>query len=485
MIKTIKKMMAVMAAVCLAGAFTACSSGDGDDPFKKPEVPFETEGAIGNVVEFKVNENTTGTANKITLKYRRSEKSAAEKIILQGAKYNVRLNDGDTETVTGDLVFALNAYGSCFDYDEGHEITDDDRKCGCFEEGSTKIIDPDTNAAEYQCELSYAKKLVKGDVVKFQVVSGAVAGEGKDKKDAILPIIKVILIDADASVDYYKEVFEYTKEDGYPLVIKSDAAIDDGEDVDAGLLDNPVKLLSWNQATVPAAKFEGLTAGDSLVFGFTKHDEPDAGGDKYQKVEILVTPKIEVEGWTGTEKAVVLTGAQAAEIAENGLTFQGHGLNITSLTVKKGDGKEPEGPKAPEAGEEMLESAYNADWNLNGLLAKEKFENAENGNKIVFTYKGYDVENPEYYCKFKLLDKDWGKYGKGTLVGGSIANSTDTSDDDSYMAIGVDTPTDITTVYTITYVPTDEEWTVIKTKGFAVAGFGATVTSVKFVAVAK
>lgn len=478
MIKSIKKMMAVMAAVCLAGAFTACSSGDGDDPFKKPEVPFETEGAIGNVVEFKVNENTTGTANKITLKYRRSEKSAAEKIILQGAKYNVRLNDGDTETVTGDLVFALNKYGSCFDYEEGHEITAADREaCGCFKEGSTEILDADTNAAEYQCELSYAKKLVKGDVVKFQVVSGAIAGEGKDKKDAILPIIKVILIDADASVDYYKEVFEYTKEDGYPLVIKSDAAIDDGEDVDAGLLDNPVKLLSWNQATVPAAKFEGLTASDSLVFGFTKHDEPDAGGDKYQKVEILVTPKIEVEGWTGTEKAVVLTGAQAAEIAENGLTFQGHGLNITSLTVKKGDGKEPEGPKAPEAGEEMLESAYTVGWSDNTVISGAQFEKATTASKIVVKYVGAESRN---YFALKIWDKDNNEYHEGTLTGASFAGG----DTDPY-AVNLDEdkkPADETTVYSITYAPSEAEWAALKTKGLMIGGNGIKVTSIVFTA---
>lgn len=476
--------MTVAAVAALVAGITACG-GEGEDT--DYSIPFETEGAVGNVVTFDVTANSTGTSNKITLKYRRSAAAAAEKITLQNAKYNIQLNGGEVKKLSGDLSFSLNEYGSIIDFADGVEVTDEMRTASGKYEG-TKIKDLD-DAAEYQCEISFAQQLAKGDVVMFQLVSAEITGEGAAKKADILPKVKVILIDADAKVDYYKEIFAYTKEseggEGYPKVFKADAQIDEGAEVDHGLLDATGTFVGWNQVSVDAAKFTGLAAGDSLVFTYVTNNEKDGGGNVYHKIEVLYgeEDKFDFEvPVTEEEKTYtkVLSGAIASAIAEGGLKLQGHGVNVVKLTVVKGDGTEPEPPVAPEAGENLLSAAYNADWNLAGLIAAESFANAAESSVITFTYTGYNLEEENYYCKFKMIDKNWGKYGAGTITGATIPNSNDPVDDDGYMAIEVETPADVTTEFTVTYVPTAEEWTSIKSNGLAVAGHGATVTSVKF-----
>ena len=147
-----------------------------------------------------------------------------------------------------------------------------------------------------------------------------------------------------------------------------------------------------------------------------------------------------------------------------------------------GAGEEPEAGKV--AGDELVAEPFVVAWSGEPLIAGSNFKNANDDSKIVFKYVGYgDLEDPEYYCKFKLIAGGWAaKYGAGAIEGAAIANNNDSSDDDSYMAIEpTAAPANTTTEYTITYSPTASEWATIKEKGLVVAGNGAKVISVKFI----
>ena len=147
-----------------------------------------------------------------------------------------------------------------------------------------------------------------------------------------------------------------------------------------------------------------------------------------------------------------------------------------------GAGEKPEAGKV--AGDELVAEPFVVDWSGEPRIAGSNFKNANDNSKIVFKYVGYgDLEDPEYYCKFKLIAGGWAaKYGAGAIEGATIANNNDPSDDEGYMAIEpTAAPEDTTTEYTITYSPTASEWATIKEKGLVVAGNGAKVISVKFI----
>lgn len=510
MIKSIKKMMAVMAAVCLAGAFTACSSGDGDDPFKKPEVPFETEGAIGNVVTFNVIETSRPSSeegnNKLVISLRRSEAGAKEALTLQDAKYKLMLPDGTVTEAKKNLQLSLNMYGSCPCFAEGEASSPAECKDSHYAENGT-IIDSD-NMMEFQNEdikLNYDFK--PGDVVKFQLISATLTGEGSSKKAELLPKIKVALIDghknAGGENHYYNVLFDKGDE-GFPCVFKKDADVEEGEEVDAGLLSAPKDFIAWNNITLEADKFEGLTAGDKIVLTYVTNDEKDNDGYVYHqlkgesgadKVVVFETGDLTVTS-TDATKVITLTGTNAKLIADNGVMIMGHGVNLKKLTIEKGDGKEPEGLKAPEAGDNILESAVTPDWGSNPLtIAAGKFENAAEGNAIEITI---GTDSTEGTNQLKLTYSDWNdKFCKGTISGGVIENNSEPLQDKpgytgapekepgKYENTGYGRIDFNADTKTVTYVPTAAEWTTIKASGMIILGNGCQITSVKFVAVAE
>lgn len=459
MIKSIKKMMAVMAAVCLAGAFTACSSGDGgDDPFKKPAPEFETEGAIGNVIEFKVTEDTTGTSNKITLKYRRSAAGAPEKITLQGAKFNLWKNgDQDITKKSQDIAFTLNEYGSCFCFAEGVDSKPADCTGDHYDEnGKIKNLD---DCAEYQCELTYSNKLVKGDVVKFQLVSATVTGEAAATASTeILPKIKAVLIDAAEAVKWYKEVFEYTKEneggEGYPKVFKSGAKVDEGEEEDHGLLDSSFNTGEWAGAAFIEPKvFEGVQAGAKLVITYEKNND---GAEGYWMFQICDGADVKTKYAEVSAKAdsgvetYAFKSTDVANLEANGVKIQGNGITITKIELIAGDGNDPD----PEPEPEYI--AILSGWDgakVEGLTYAE-------GSKVVVTYKDKAEGGA-----FKIANYSWEAFTTAANVtGGTMAADG---------AIAPDS-----TEGTITYVMTSADVEAALYNQLVFQGDGVTIVSV-------
>ncbi|MBQ8013917.1 MAG: hypothetical protein IJ257_05935 [Treponema sp.] len=382
--KLLKTMVAAYAALALFGTFVSCSN-DGDDesdPYAvKPAGTQEgggktggnqtsgdtvtsfDENGIGNIITFMINADSTGTSNKITLKYMRSAKSAKEKITLTGAEYLVQHNSGTIVKKTGDLVFSLNNYGSCFEegFEEGKPVTDEMRKAsGKYKDGSTELKDPATDACEYQCELSYAESLKTGDTVKFQLVKGGFTIEegATATKDDIMPKIKAILIDADEKVGWYKEIFAYEKDfskenGGYPKVVKSDAKIDDGVKADHGLLESDFNTMAWGTAVkIPAEKFANAAAGDKIILTYKMNEDGDAGYHMFQLWNLPVAEEntsfdeIKDLSTDGTYTHV-LKAAEVADLKANGLAIQGNSVTITKVVFEKGDGTVPEEPETP------------------------------------------------------------------------------------------------------------------------------------------
>ena len=508
--KKIVKAFAVLATIALLGTAVSCSNDDGEsDPFAKPTdkpadqpsgggttgdtvASFATDG-IGNVIEFKVTDDSTSTSNKITLKYLRSAPSAKEKIVLTNAEYRVQHNSGAIVKKTGDLTFALNNYGSCFaeGFEEGKPVTDEMRKAsGKYKENSTELKDPQTDASEYQCELSYAEALKKGDTVKFQLVSGGFvieSGATATKTD-IMPKLKAILIDADPKVDYYKELFtKLSKEEGvYPKVVKAGAQIDDGQATDHGLLDADFNTMGWaGQATIGADKFADVAVGDKITVTYKMNNDGDTTYHMYQlcHADDVEVKFVEVSGLNEDgEKTYIVKAVDVAALKANGMKIQGNSVTITKVVLTKGDGTVPEEPAAPTAvavGAECLVDPYKpfvTAWNDEGLLDKVVFTNAGTGSVITITLEAL-LDGTETQLKF--ITKGWAdRLVAGEITGGAIANTTnpkkeDGKDDDTYGTL-------VPTATTITYAPTTAEWTAIKAKGFAIAGNGAKVTSVKF-----
>lgn len=312
---------------------------------------------IGNVITFNVNANSTGTTNNITLKYLRTAKSAAEAITLKDAVYYVQHNNGKIKKVEGDIAFTLNNYGNCFKddgtylVDEGVSVTNTDREAsGKYKAGSTELSDPQTYAAEYQCQLSYAEELKSGDTVKFQLVSATVVGEAKTQKDTILPKIKAVLVDAAPEVDYYKKLTDHLTGTVYPLVIKTGATVTEGEEVvdteDHGLLDKAVSFVKWNNTKVAADKFTGLAVSDKIVLTYITNDEKDANGNIYHNLQLIWDAddnKKEFSGLSATTtkktlEYIVDSAEKVTKITTGGITLQGHGVDLKKLTVEKGDG---------------------------------------------------------------------------------------------------------------------------------------------------
>lgn len=485
--KLVRNIFAGLTALAMICSVTACKTDDDEEtksnPFVKPVV-FETEGAVGNVVTFNVTTATTGTTNKITLKYRRSAAGAAEKIILQNAVYKLMLNNGKIEEKTGDLTFVLNKYGSCFDFAEG--VASEPSKCpnGHYD-ANGKITDL-ANCAEYQCELSYSNKLAKGDVVKFQLISAKIAGEGAAKQAEILPKVKVILIDADQAVNWYKEVFDYKKESeggkGYPLVFKTGKTLEGGQAEDLGLLEAKFNTGAWSgMATIGADKLASVKMSDKLIITYEMNNDGDAG---YHMFQILngadSEDKLkEVSGLAEDGSYTFVINAANAEILKTkGVKFQGNGVTLTKVVLEEGDGTDPE-PPAGDGTVVLLNEVKTGDWNnvLSGVDASA-YANATDDTVIVMTVSkdtdrlvgGTDAA-PDYsecYTLIQMLDfsAEGAKFSAGTVTNGTL-------NEGAKQIEGMFKNEDTNEVfYEVTYKPTAEEWAKIKTTGLGIQAHG-------------
>jgi len=463
--KLLKAILTLAAATTAFGYLASCSGGGEDEVV----IPFETAGAVGNVVTFNIHTDSTDTSNKITMKYRRSEAGAKEKIVLQDAVYKTQLNGGEVKTMTGDLIFSLNTYGSCFCFAEGESSSPEACEQNHYN-ASGAIINSD-NCAEYQCELSYGQALKAGDVVKFQIVNAKyqIEEDATAEQSSIIPNVKVVLVDAAPAVNYYKEIFTYTKEaeggTGYPKVIKDGTTLEAGQTVDHGILDASATFMDYNQVIVPSSKFVGFEAGDSLVVTYTC---PEAQYHQLQFVFSVESLKIEKNVNTAGSIEVQFNDAQAADVVANGLTLQGHGFTATKIVINKGTGT-----YVPPVSAGLLSEAFDMnDWGAHATVASSKFT----GTDVKVLKFTIDVGTVTSDYVLKLKDGDWAAYYKnGTVTGGTL-DSAATGDNEgsiNFTAPASGTPT------IVTYTPTAEEWTTLTSKGLVMFGYGGKITKLE------
>ena len=336
--------------------------------------------AIGDVVTFNVSKAAlTKDLNKITLRYLRSAKSAKEKITLKDAVYYVQCNNGKIEKKTGDIKFALNPYGGCFDfgedYKEGTPVTDAMRTAsGKYTGNSLNELEVDAN--EYNFEIAYnPKQFAVGDVVKFQLVSAKVTGEGAAKINDIKKKIKAILVDGSENAGkesgvsptgWYEELSDQLADVVYPRVIKDSAVIEaiDAPVVDAGLLEEPTDL-DWSAgASVSATSFADVTGNKKIVITYTSNTENDyhkfkmmAGGSElFAGIATGFTIDLTSTGddlhgcsFTNAPSSVEQTLAyqphetEWTKIKASGFKLIGHGVKITKIEVADSDVDNPSG----------------------------------------------------------------------------------------------------------------------------------------------
>ena len=340
---------------------------------------FATDG-IGDVVTFNVSKAAlTKDHNKITLRYLRSAKSAKEKITLKDAVYYVQCNNGKIEKKTGDIKFALNPYGGCFDfgedYKEGTPVTDAMRTASGKYTGNS-LNEPEVDANEYNFEIAYnPKQFAVGDVVKFQLVSAKVTGEGAAKINDIKKKIKAILVDGSENAGkesgvsptgWYEELTAQLADVVYPRVIKDSAVIEavDAPVVDAGLLEEPTDL-DWSAgASVSATSFADVTGNKKIVITYTSNTENDyhkfkmmAGGSElFAGIATGFTIDLTSTGddlhgcsFTNAPSSVEQTLAyqphetEWTKIKASGFKLIGHGVKITKIEVADSDVDNPSG----------------------------------------------------------------------------------------------------------------------------------------------
>lgn len=464
--KIFRTIACSVAAVCMVSALASCSSGgSSDDLLAEPAVEFETKNAIGNVVTFKVTENSVtegdGT-NKFVMSLRRSATGAAEKIIVQDATYNYQINGGKVISKSGDLSFALNDYGACFCFDDG----EDSKPALCtgdhYDESGK--IKNDADKAEYQVELGLTEDFKKGDTVKFQLVSGKIAGEGAALKDDLLPKVKIGLIDGHKAVDWYKVLFEYTKEKGFPKVFKEGADVEDGEDKDYGLLSAEFSTGGWAGNTkVAGTAFADVVAGDKIVVTYKIDNDEAATYHMFQiclgddaAVFYAEFPSLAEDGTVSyTIAAEDIDGLKA-----NGILIQGNYVVITKVTL--GDASTNTDPAS---GENLLSGEKALTWGESVVsIGAAKFNNATDADTISITISGTN--------QIKLITPSWSnRFVNGTIVGGAIENKTNPkledgeTEDTSYGRIDFDEG-----VTTVEWTPTAEDWAVIKEEGLGIIG---------------
>ena len=340
---------------------------------------FATDG-IGDVVTFNVSKAAlTKDHNKITLRYLRSAKSAKEKITLKDAVYYVQCNNGKIEKKTGDIKFALNPYGGCFDfgedYKEGTPVTDAMRTASGKYTGNS-LNEPEVDANEYNFEIAYnPKQFAVGDVVKFQLVSAKVTGEGAAKINDIKKKIKAILVDGSENAGkesgvsptgWYEELTAQLADVVYPRVIKDSAVIEavDGPVIDAGLLDEPGDL-DWSAGVaVSASKFADVTGNKKIVITYTSNKDNDyhkfkmmAGTELYAgiatgfSIDLTAKNADDLHGcsFTNAPSADAQTMSyqphetEWTKIKASGFKLIGHGVKITKIEVADSDVDNPSG----------------------------------------------------------------------------------------------------------------------------------------------
>ena len=338
---------------------------------------FATDG-IGDVVTFNVSKAAlTKDHNKITLRYLRSAKSAKEKITLKDAVWYVKLNDGKIEKKTGDIKFALNQYGGCFEegFEEGKPVTDAMRTASGKYTGNS-LNEPEVDANEYNFEIAYnPKQFAVGDVVKFQLVSAKVTGEGAAKINDIKKKIKAILVDGSENAGkesgvsptgWYEELTAQLADVVYPRVIKDSAVIEavDAPVVDAGLLEEPTDL-DWSAgASVSATSFADVTGNKKIVITYTSNKDNDyhkfkmmAGGSElFAGIATGFTIDLTSTGddlhgcsFTNAPSSVEQTLAyqphetEWTKIKASGFKLIGHGVKITKIEVADSDVDNPSG----------------------------------------------------------------------------------------------------------------------------------------------
>ena len=349
-------------------------------PIVPEEIADFATDAIGDVVTFNVSKAAlTKDHNKITLRYLRSAKSAKEKITLKDAVYYVQCNNGKIEKKTGDIKFALNPYGGCFDfgedYKEGTPVTDAMRTASGKYTGNS-LNEPEVDANEYNFEIAYnPKQFAVGDVVKFQIVSAKVTGEGAAKINDIKKKIKAILVDGSENAGkesgvsptgWYEELTAQLADVVYPRVIKDSAVIEavDGPVIDAGLLDEPGDL-DWSAGVaVSASKFADVTGNKKIVITYTSNKDNDyhkfkmmAGTELYAgiatgfSIDLTAKNADDLHGcsFTNAPSADAQTMSyqphetEWTKIKASGFKLIGYGAKITKIEVADSDVANPSG----------------------------------------------------------------------------------------------------------------------------------------------